>query len=92
MLAATAVPATAGYIGTYAKNNVKIRTGPYTSSTLVGQGYLGQDNCMSYYRTGTVVDGVNRWWYHVNFSNGKRGYSAEERLRVYSALYACYDV
>lgn len=89
---ATAVSATAGYDGTYAKNGVKIRTGPHTTSTLVGTANTSQDNCLFFYTSGTVVDGDPYWWYHVNYSTSKRGYTAEPRIRIYSPIGYCYDV
>lgn len=92
LIGATSLPATAGVDGTYRKNNVKIRSGPYTSSTLRGQGFLGQDACVFYAATGTTVDGNSTWWYHQNYSTGVEGFSAMVRMALYAPAITCQKV
>lgn len=80
ILIAAAAPASAGTLGTYNGDGVRIRSGPSLNSTALGMGYFGQQACTIFATTGDSVNGNPFWDYHSNLSTGVTGYSADEYM------------
>jgi uncharacterized protein YraI len=86
-----AMPAAAyAYVdGDYGGDGVRIRTGPYTTRTVVGLGYRGQGARLFCITRGTTING-NPWWeYHRNRTTGVTGYSSDYYMRWSGSLPSC---
>ena len=81
--------ATVGGLGSYVFDGVNIRTDPYLTATVVGQGFTGQNLCTDYTETGDSVNGNPYWAHHGNLSTGKIGFSSWNYLGVYDPPQQC---
>lgn len=60
----------------FTDDGVRIRSGPFLFSTVLGLGYAGQDVIVYGGAWGDVVNGDSRWWYLKNQATGVVGYVA----------------
>src|SRR5690349_16371074 len=75
LTAALSQDASANLNGDYIANGVNIRTGPGTSYTSLGLGYVGQGACTFFSADGETINGNNQWYYHTNETTTVTGYS-----------------
>ena len=77
--------ANAGNPGDYVADGVNIRTGPGTSYTSIGLGYIGQGACVYF---DTQGEG-GLWRYHTNATTSKTGYSWRYYVEVTDPYTGC---
>lgn len=88
-LSASPANAISGYQGDYWADGVNIRSGPSTSYTALGQGYVGKGACIFYTVSGQTVNGNSFWAYHGNFTTGVIGYSSSSLVGTYQSPSTC---
>ncbi len=77
--------------GGYSGNGVNIRTGPNTSYTILGEGYVGQVACIWGYVYGQNINGNSLWVSHDDFSTGVGpGYASDYYMFQYYPTQYCY--
>jgi hypothetical protein len=86
MTSATSAQAAPLYGGSWTTNDVKIRKGPSTGTSIVDRGHRGDGAAVKCWVRGEGVYGNDTWWYvrNVNSSSGAWGYTSDYYFNVAS--------
>lgn len=82
----------AGLVGNqtdYNANGVNIRTGPATTYTSLGLGYMGQGACVDFQTQGESINGDSAWDHHTNNTTLVTGYSANWFIANFAGAPEC---